>query len=43
MPPRLPLNHPKRIAWDAVNVRVPGAAEADALIDEPRRKGWEIV
>ena len=25
------------------NLRVPGVAEADALINEPRRKGWEIV
>ncbi len=33
----------KRIAWDAVNLKVPGVAQADALINEPRRKGWEIA
>ena len=39
----LALRLGKRIAWDAVNLRVPGVAEADALINEPRRKGWEII
>jgi predicted dehydrogenase len=39
----LALRLGKRIAWDAVNLKVPGVAEADAIIDEPRRKGWEIV
>ena len=38
----LALRLGKRIAWDAANLRVPGVAEADALIAEPRRKGWEI-
>ena len=39
----LALRLGKRIAWDAVNLKVPGVAEADALINEPRRKGWEIA
>ena len=39
----LALRLGKRIAWDAVNLKVPGVADADALINEPRRKGWEIV
>ena len=38
----LALRLGKRIAWDAANLKVPGVAEADALINEPRRKGWEI-
>ena len=33
----------KRIGWDAESLRVPGVAEADAIINEPRRKGWELA
>lgn len=35
--------HGQPIAWDAVNLKVPGLDAADALINEPRRKGWEIA
>ncbi|MGA2064559.1 MAG: hypothetical protein ABSG86_06310 [Thermoguttaceae bacterium] len=39
----LALRLGKRIAWDPGNLRVPGIADADTLINESRRKGWEIV
>ena len=39
----LALRLGKPIAWDAENLKVPGAPEADLLINEPRRKGWEIA
>jgi len=39
----LALRLGKRIAWAPVQLKVPGVPEADALINEPRRKGWEIV
>lgn len=38
----LALRLGKRVAWDAANLKVPGVAEADALVNEPCRKGWEI-
>ena len=39
----LALRLGKRIAWDPVNLKVPGLADADPLINEPHRKGWEIA
>lgn len=39
----LALRLGKRIAWDAADLKVPGVAAADALINEPRRKGWELA
>jgi predicted dehydrogenase len=39
----LALRLGKRIAWDPVNLKVPGVPAADPMINEPRRKGWEIA
>ncbi|MDO8540769.1 MAG: Gfo/Idh/MocA family oxidoreductase [Opitutaceae bacterium] len=33
----------KRIYWDAENMKASGVPEADAIIREDYRKGWEIV
>jgi len=33
----------KKIYWDAANMKVTGMPEADEIIREPVRKGWEIV
>jgi predicted dehydrogenase len=33
----------KRIDWDAAAMKARGVAEADAILDEPRRKGWELA
>lgn len=32
----------KRLTWDGPNMKAPGAPEADPLLKEPCRKGWEI-
>ena len=32
----------KRIEWDAANMKATGMPEADPLIHEPARAGWEI-
>ncbi len=32
----------KRLAWDGANMKAANAPEADALLKEPYRKGWEI-
>ena len=39
----LALRLGKPVVWDAVNVKAAGLGEADPIIHEPRRKGWEIV
>lgn len=39
----LALRLGKRIAWNADHLKVPGVPEADAIINEPRRKGWELA
>jgi predicted dehydrogenase len=39
----LALRTGRRIEWDAVNLKVRGMPEADGLIREGYRKGWEIV
>jgi len=33
----------KKLYWDASNMKAPNAPEADKLIKEQYRKGWEIV
>ena len=33
----------KRIHWDATQMRASGVPEAEAMIREPRRKGWELA
>ena len=33
----------KKIYWDAANMKATGLAAADALIEEPIRKGWEFA
>jgi hypothetical protein len=32
----------KRIVWDSSNMKAAGLPEADEIINEPVRKGWEI-
>jgi hypothetical protein len=32
----------KKINWDAANMKVTGLPEADIIIREPVRAGWEI-
>jgi len=39
----LALRSGRRIEWDAANVKAKGLPEADALIRERTRKGWEIA
>lgn len=38
----LALRLGKRITWDADKLEVPGVPEAEAIINEPRRQGWEL-
>ena len=33
----------KRIEWDAKNLKVTNVSEANAFIDPPYRKGWELA
>lgn len=33
----------KKIYWDSKNMKAIGLPEADEIIREPVRKGWEIV
>ena len=39
----LSLRTGKKLSWDAANMTVPGLPEADAIIKEQYRKGWEIA
>jgi predicted dehydrogenase len=39
----LSLRTGKKLHWDAPNMQARGLPEADAIIKEPCRKGWEIV
>ena len=32
----------RRLKWDPETETFPGSAEANALLDRPRRKGWEL-
>jgi hypothetical protein len=32
----------RRLKWDPVAEQFPGDAEANALVDRPRRKGYEL-
>tara|TARA_B100000900_G_C20505212_1_gene685524 strand:- start:827 stop:976 length:150 start_codon:yes stop_codon:yes gene_type:complete len=32
-----------KIKWDAKNMKAKGLPEADQYINEPVRKGWEVV
>ena len=32
----------RRVRWDPVTEHIVGDVEADALLDRPRRKGWEL-
>ena len=36
------LRSGKKIEWDSANLKAKNAAEADRLIKEEYRKGWEI-
>lgn len=38
----LSLRTRKKIYWDAESMKAKGLGEADAIISEPRRTGWEI-
>jgi predicted dehydrogenase len=38
----LALRSGRRIEWDAANMKAKGVADVEKLINEPRRKGWEI-
>ena len=39
----LSLRVGKPIHWDAANLKAKNAAEADAIIKEPCRPGWEVA